>query len=97
MRSQNGACRERLARLRYSTGDKVGAEELVRQMFTITLIIIGVVLFGLFFMFGGHHSRLQGASKEIKLATDVAPEPLGECLDRAERSSSPTKGNQSLA
>jgi hypothetical protein len=52
--------------------------------FAITLIVIGVALLSLFFFFGGHRSRLKGASKEITLATDVASEPLGKTLDHAE-------------
>jgi hypothetical protein len=55
-------------------------------LFDVTMIVIGVVLLSLFFFFGGHRSRLKGASKEITLATDVAPEPLGETLDHAEDS-----------
>jgi hypothetical protein len=53
-------------------------------MFAITLIAIGIVLLALFFFFGGHRSRLQGASKKVKLPRDVAPEPLGESLEHVE-------------
>jgi hypothetical protein len=60
-------------------------------MFAITLIAIGVALLGLFFIFGGHRSRLQGASKKVTLASDVAPESLGESLDHAEKSSRPAR------
>jgi hypothetical protein len=57
-------------------------------MFALTMIVIGIVLLGLFFLFGGHRSRLKGASKKIKLATDVAPEPLGESLHHADERAS---------
>jgi hypothetical protein len=66
-------------------------------MFAITMTVIGILLLGLFFLFGGHRSRLQGVSKETKLASDVAPEPLGETLDHAEQSSPTAKGDRSLA
>ena len=45
-------------------------------MFAITMIAIGVMLLSLFFLFGGHRSRLHGASKKITLASDVTSESL---------------------
>jgi hypothetical protein len=54
-------------------------------MFAIAMIVVGITLLGLFFLFGGHRSRLQGASKKTKLPKDVAPEPLGESMPSGHR------------
>jgi hypothetical protein len=66
-------------------------------MFAIAMIVVGITLLGLFFLFGGHRSRLQGASKKTKLPKDVAPEPLGESLEHAERTPPSAERDQSLA